>query len=148
MTFTWCCFRFNVVCVCFNEAGVSEAWTSRSCKCDCEGGEAPTEFSTIGTGSMVRGVDCMPGTLTTIKYSFLSFLKICDSALEFQTDFFVTLFAWISDFISNEVTLWPTYVFVDEMMKWIHQTSNSIFKVTYILKAVKNDEPRRVIVRS
>uniref|UniRef100_A0A671VV37 Retinoschisin-like n=1 Tax=Sparus aurata TaxID=8175 RepID=A0A671VV37_SPAAU len=42
------------------EAGVSEAWTSRSCKCDCEGGEAPTEFSTIGTGSMVRGVDCMP----------------------------------------------------------------------------------------
>lgn len=66
---------------------MSEAWTSRSCKCDCEGGEAPTEFSTIGTGSMVRGVDCMPGTLTTIKYSFLSFLKICDSAPESQTYF-------------------------------------------------------------
>ncbi|GLD55948.1 retinoschisin-like isoform X1 [Lates japonicus] len=44
------------------EAGVSEAWTSRSCKCDCEGGESPTEFSSIGSGSsMVRGVDCMPG---------------------------------------------------------------------------------------
>lgn len=59
--------------------------------------------------------------------------------------FFVTLFARISDFISNKATLWPTYVFVDEMMKWIHQTSNSIFKVTYILKAVMNDEPRRDI---
>ncbi|XP_037609640.1 retinoschisin 1a isoform X2 [Sebastes umbrosus] len=43
------------------EVGVSEAWTSRSCKCDCEGGESPTESSSIVTGpSMVRGVDCMP----------------------------------------------------------------------------------------
>ncbi|XP_056238036.1 retinoschisin 1a isoform X1 [Seriola aureovittata] len=43
------------------ETGVSEAWTSRSCKCDCEGGESPTEFSSIASGSsMVRGVDCMP----------------------------------------------------------------------------------------
>ncbi|XP_068455509.1 retinoschisin 1a [Clinocottus analis] len=41
------------------EAGVSEAWTSRSCKCDCEGGESPTEFSSVGA-AMVRGVDCMP----------------------------------------------------------------------------------------
>lgn len=49
--------------LCLMEVGVSEAWTSRSCKCDCEGGEPPTEFSTIGTGSMVRGVDCMPGKI-------------------------------------------------------------------------------------
>lgn len=46
---------------------------------------------------------------------------MCDSALEFQTDFFVTLLARISDFISNKATLWPTYVFVDEMMKLINQ---------------------------
>lgn len=63
--FLWYYFRLhvlNVVCVCLYEIGVSEAWTSRSCKCDCEGGESPTEFSSIGTGSsMVRGVDCMPG---------------------------------------------------------------------------------------
>lgn len=57
------------LCVCFYEAGVSEAWTSRSCKCDCDGGESPTEFSSIGTGSsMVRGVDCMPGAVKPIKY--------------------------------------------------------------------------------
>ncbi|XP_042272500.1 retinoschisin 1a [Thunnus thynnus] len=45
------------------EAEVTEAWTSRSCKCDCDGGESPTEFSSIVSpaGSpMVRGVDCMP----------------------------------------------------------------------------------------
>ena len=70
---------------------------------------------------------------------------MCDSALEFQTDFFGTLLARISDFISNKATLWPTYVFVDEMMKLINQTSDSVFKVTCILKAVVNDEPRRDI---
>ncbi|XP_033972866.1 retinoschisin 1a [Trematomus bernacchii] len=43
------------------EVAASEAWTARSCKCDCEGGETPTEFSSIVTGSpKVRGVDCMP----------------------------------------------------------------------------------------
>ncbi|XP_049454052.1 retinoschisin 1a [Epinephelus fuscoguttatus] len=43
------------------EVGVSEAWTSRSCKCECEEGATPTESSSIGTGSsMVRGTDCMP----------------------------------------------------------------------------------------
>ncbi|XP_033967705.1 retinoschisin 1a [Pseudochaenichthys georgianus] len=43
------------------EVAASEAWTARSCKCDCEGGETPTEFSPIVTGSpKVRGVDCMP----------------------------------------------------------------------------------------
>ncbi|XP_077569129.1 retinoschisin 1a [Stigmatopora nigra] len=41
------------------EADVSEAWTSRSCKCDCDQGVAPTEFSSISASS-VRGVDCMP----------------------------------------------------------------------------------------
>ncbi|XP_054627115.1 retinoschisin 1a [Dunckerocampus dactyliophorus] len=40
------------------EMDVSEAWTSKSCKCDCDGGVSPTEFSSIG--SSVRGVDCMP----------------------------------------------------------------------------------------
>ncbi|KAM9408265.1 retinoschisin 1a [Pholidichthys leucotaenia] len=42
--------------------GVSEAWTSRSCKCDCDGGQSPTEFPSIGSGSSssVPGVDCMP----------------------------------------------------------------------------------------
>lgn len=55
----------NIACVCSQDVGVSGAWSSRSCKCDCEGGESPTEFSSIGTGSsMVRGVDCMPGTVT------------------------------------------------------------------------------------
>ncbi|XP_068598004.1 retinoschisin-like [Brachionichthys hirsutus] len=39
------------------EAGVSDVWTSKSCKCDCEGGESPTEASSIGT---VREWDCMP----------------------------------------------------------------------------------------
>ncbi|KAF7669311.1 hypothetical protein LDENG_00212520 [Lucifuga dentata] len=45
------------------EAGVSEVWSSRACKCDCEGGESPTEFSSIVSpagSSMVHGVDCMP----------------------------------------------------------------------------------------
>lgn len=61
---------YYVLSVCSHEAAVSEAWNSRSCKCDCEGGESPTEFSSIGTGSsMVRGVDCMPGTVTPITYS-------------------------------------------------------------------------------
>ncbi len=58
----------------FHEEGVSESWTSRSCKCDCEGGQAPTEFSPIGSSigsSMVRGVDCMPGTVKTIQYNVL-----------------------------------------------------------------------------
>lgn len=44
---------------------MSEAWSSKSCKCDCDGGESPTEFSSIGTSSsMMRGMDCMPGTAT------------------------------------------------------------------------------------
>ncbi|RVE74316.1 hypothetical protein OJAV_G00020990 [Oryzias javanicus] len=42
------------------EAGISEGRSRNSCKCDCEGGEAPTEFSYIGSSSMVKGVDCMP----------------------------------------------------------------------------------------
>lgn len=58
---------YEVFCVSFHETAMSEAWSSRSCKCDCEGGESPTEFSTIGTGSsMVRGLDCMPGTLRNL----------------------------------------------------------------------------------
>ncbi|CAL9701444.1 unnamed protein product [Knipowitschia caucasica] len=40
------------------QTGQSEAWTSRSCKCDCEG-EGPTEGSSFSS-AMVRGVDCMP----------------------------------------------------------------------------------------
>uniref|UniRef100_A0A3Q3X0U2 F5/8 type C domain-containing protein n=1 Tax=Mola mola TaxID=94237 RepID=A0A3Q3X0U2_MOLML len=50
------CLYLNIVCiyetfccVCSYEAGVSEAWSSKSCKCDCDGGESPTEFSSIGT---------------------------------------------------------------------------------------------------
>ncbi|CAG5858457.1 retinoschisin 1a [Menidia menidia] len=35
------------------ENAVTEAWTSTSCKCDCDKGEFPE-------GPMVRGVDCMP----------------------------------------------------------------------------------------
>lgn len=55
------------VCLCSLEVAVSEAWNSKSCKCDCEGGESPTESSSIRTGSsMVRGVDCMPGTGASI----------------------------------------------------------------------------------
>ncbi|TWW67842.1 Retinoschisin X-linked juvenile retinoschisis protein -like protein [Takifugu flavidus] len=51
----------NAIVVCLFELGVSETWNSKSCKCDCEGGESPTEFPSIRTGSsMVRGVDCMP----------------------------------------------------------------------------------------
>ncbi|XP_067116977.1 retinoschisin 1a [Osmerus mordax] len=42
------------------EVGVSESWTGRACKCDCEGGEPPTEFTSYGSPSMVRGQDCMP----------------------------------------------------------------------------------------
>ncbi|KAF6732648.1 Retinoschisin [Oryzias melastigma] len=42
------------------EVGISEGRSRNSCKCDCEGGEAPTEFSYIGSSSMVKGVDCMP----------------------------------------------------------------------------------------
>lgn len=47
----------NVVFISAQELGISEAWTSRSCKCDCDG-ESPT-VSSIGS-PMVRGVDCMP----------------------------------------------------------------------------------------
>uniref|UniRef100_A0A3Q4HUD3 F5/8 type C domain-containing protein n=1 Tax=Neolamprologus brichardi TaxID=32507 RepID=A0A3Q4HUD3_NEOBR len=37
------------------------AWTNKSCKCDCDGGESQTEVYSIGSGSsLVRGVDCMP----------------------------------------------------------------------------------------
>ncbi|XP_047219534.1 retinoschisin 1a isoform X2 [Girardinichthys multiradiatus] len=42
------------------ETSVSEAWTSKSCKCDCDGAESPTEFSIMGSGSLMKGVDCMP----------------------------------------------------------------------------------------
>ncbi|XP_014837057.1 PREDICTED: retinoschisin-like [Poecilia mexicana] len=42
------------------ETAASEAWTTKSCKCDCDGAESPTEFSIMGSGSMVKGVDCMP----------------------------------------------------------------------------------------
>ncbi|XP_061743435.1 retinoschisin-like isoform X2 [Nerophis ophidion] len=42
----------------------TEAWTSKSCNCDCDGGVAPTDSSPIGSSSSssssVRGVDCMP----------------------------------------------------------------------------------------
>ncbi|KAK7912764.1 hypothetical protein WMY93_012975 [Mugilogobius chulae] len=48
----------NVVNIQAQEAGLSESWTSRSCKCDCDG-EGPTVGSSFGSG-MVRGVDCMP----------------------------------------------------------------------------------------
>ncbi|XP_061669367.1 retinoschisin 1a [Syngnathoides biaculeatus] len=41
------------------EAGVSEAWTSGPCKCDCDEGPSPTQFSSVGSPP-VRGVDCMP----------------------------------------------------------------------------------------
>lgn len=41
------------------EGGASEPWTSKSCKCDCEGVESPTEFTSIASGSsMVQG--CIP----------------------------------------------------------------------------------------
>ncbi|KAG7482638.1 hypothetical protein JOB18_026606 [Solea senegalensis] len=50
----------NVLVITYaQEAPVSETWTGRSCKCDCDGGETPTEFSSVGS-STVRGVDCMP----------------------------------------------------------------------------------------
>lgn len=59
----------NVIIVCLFELGVSETWNSKSCKCDCEGGESPTEFPSIRTGSsMVRGVDCMPGMMTSVSW--------------------------------------------------------------------------------
>lgn len=55
----------NVIVVCLFELGVSETWNSKSCKCDCVG---PTEFPSIRTGSlMVRGVDCMPGMMTSVQ---------------------------------------------------------------------------------
>lgn len=54
--------RWNVIVVCSFEAGVSETWNSKSCKCDCEGGESPSVFPSIATASSaVLGVDCMPG---------------------------------------------------------------------------------------
>lgn len=57
----------NVIVVCSSEGGQSETWNSKSCKCDCEGGESPSEFPSIRTGSsMVRGLDCMPGILSEI----------------------------------------------------------------------------------
>ncbi|CAN9507183.1 unnamed protein product [Ophioblennius macclurei] len=38
---------------------VSESWAGKSCKCDCEGVESPTEFTPVGSGSsMVKG--CIP----------------------------------------------------------------------------------------
>ncbi|XP_029947744.1 retinoschisin 1a isoform X2 [Salarias fasciatus] len=41
------------------EVGVTESWASKSCKCDCEGVESPTEFTPTGSGSsMVQG--CIP----------------------------------------------------------------------------------------
>lgn len=59
----------NVIVVCLFELGVSETWNSKSCKCDCEGAESPTEFPSIRTGSsMVRGVDCMPGMMTSVSW--------------------------------------------------------------------------------
>ncbi|XP_061830622.1 retinoschisin 1a isoform X1 [Nerophis lumbriciformis] len=42
------------------EEDTTEAWTSKSCNCDCDGGVAPTDSSPIGSSSSVRGVDCMP----------------------------------------------------------------------------------------
>ncbi|KAM6943564.1 retinoschisin 1a [Xenentodon cancila] len=33
---------------------------SKTCKCDCEGQESPGKFVSFGSGSMVKGVDCMP----------------------------------------------------------------------------------------
>lgn len=48
----------NVVSIWAQEAGLSEAWTSRSCKCDCDG-EGPTDATSFSSGR-VRGVDCMP----------------------------------------------------------------------------------------
>uniref|UniRef100_A0A1A7WTU4 Retinoschisis (X-linked, juvenile) 1 n=1 Tax=Iconisemion striatum TaxID=60296 RepID=A0A1A7WTU4_9TELE len=42
------------------EAGVSEPWTSKSCKCDCEGGESPTELPFLGSNSMIKRGECMP----------------------------------------------------------------------------------------
>lgn len=48
----------SVVSIWAQEAGLSEAWTSRSCKCDCDG-EGPTDGASFGSGR-VRGVDCMP----------------------------------------------------------------------------------------
>lgn len=48
----------NVVNIWAQEVSLSEAWTSRSCKCDCDG-EAPTDGASFDSGR-VRGVDCMP----------------------------------------------------------------------------------------
>ncbi|XP_015808995.1 retinoschisin 1a [Nothobranchius furzeri] len=42
------------------EAGVSEPWNSKSCKCDCEGGESPTTFPYLGSSPMVKRGECMP----------------------------------------------------------------------------------------
>ncbi|XP_028999456.1 retinoschisin 1a [Betta splendens] len=44
-----------------SQTGVSEAWT-KSCKCDCEGVESPTEEPASGrsSSSMVQGLGCMP----------------------------------------------------------------------------------------
>lgn len=59
----------NVIIVCLFQLGVSETWNSKSCKCDCEGGDSPTEFPSVRTGSsMVRGVDCMPGMMTSVSW--------------------------------------------------------------------------------
>lgn len=43
------------------EAGESEALSTKSCKCDCKGQESTSKFGPVGSGSMVKGVDCMPG---------------------------------------------------------------------------------------
>ncbi|KAM8877033.1 retinoschisin 1a [Synchiropus picturatus] len=51
-----------IVCGQAQETAVSEAWTGRTCKCDCDGGETPTDYTTFRPSRppMVRGVDCMP----------------------------------------------------------------------------------------
>ncbi|XP_013883534.1 retinoschisin 1a [Austrofundulus limnaeus] len=50
-----------IISVGAQEAAVSEAWNRKSCKCDCEGGESPTELPFMGSGSsMVKDMDCMP----------------------------------------------------------------------------------------
>ncbi|XP_056464003.1 retinoschisin 1a [Gadus chalcogrammus] len=44
-----------------DEVRLTETWSNRACKCDCEGGSPPTEFSSLlSKPPMVRGVDCMP----------------------------------------------------------------------------------------
>jgi len=41
---------------------LSEVWTSRACKCDCDEGQSPTDYPSMvsASGSSVRGIDCMP----------------------------------------------------------------------------------------